>query len=106
MNDSTNALSQLIEKHVNTLKSNGSEVIEALNAAPPDLAKAQAVSHMIKGAAGSIGFANYAEAAMHLEKHLKALIKADLPADDQTFQYLDVFSILREALEPSQSSLY
>lgn len=106
MSDMNNQISELIDRHMSTLKTNGKQVSMAMRAIPADVKTAQSVAHMIKGASGSIGFRELSEAAMDLEKHLKSLIASDEAPTNQSYSLLDRFEEISNNLKPTDSSLY
>ncbi len=103
---SDNALRELVEKHTLSLKQSGLSVIEYLKSDPPNIDEARLGAHTIKGAAGSIGFETYSNAALNLEQHLKKLIASGESLTQQSAELLTVFEHSCDQLTPEKSSLY
>jgi HPt (histidine-containing phosphotransfer) domain-containing protein len=90
------------------------ELLAQSAATPSDAAalitKAQAISHQIKGSAGSIGFAEVARAAAVLDGNLKEMrTRPDPIAAEQlqpALQLLDQLRTAAETTSPEESTLY
>lgn len=99
-----NTLSALIKKHTNTLKDQGQTLIQALDAKPARLDEARALSHMLKGSSGSLGFRRFMELSLAIEQKCKAILAGDESTLDP--ETLDEFRDLIENLTHKDSELY
>ncbi len=98
------SLSQLIEKHVSTLKTDGTKLLSLLRTEPIHADEAHKLAHKLKGAAGSLGFQEYTELVTSIEAQCKA---ADTPNALKIEQDLIAqFAVIVEGLSAEQSVIY
>lgn len=96
-----NGLSQLIEKHITTLQTDGARLFDLLKGEPCDLEATRVLSHTLKGAAGSLGFREYAQACQEIESQCKEFLQSGRDASPADWNdYQDV--LLNISLEDSE----
>lgn len=95
-------LSDLIEKHVPTLKNRGHDLCRLLNEDPQKIDEIKALSHLLSGSSGSLGFRTYHELTSQIESICKINgTEAKIPTELAH----EFFHCVNE-LAPKKSSLY
>lgn len=107
MNTYMETLRPLVERHVETLRREGSDAIEALESDAPHMDRAVEALHKIKGSSGSIGFKEFSILSTRFHGHVKTLREINSRGlDDEGKNLLHDFKIALRNLKPEQSNLY
>ena len=100
-------LRPLVERHVETLRREGHDAIEALESAPPRMDLATEALHKIKGSSGSIGFKEFPVLSARFPGHVKNPTEVNSRnLDEEGKNLLSEFKIALQNLKPEQSNLY
>ena len=107
-------LRALVKRHCVTLAEQVATIGQLLNEAPCDgkvngIARAQSITHQIKGTAGSMGFAAVGSAAAVLDDKLKLLAHEPTASAEQMRVIRELFARLKgmsDQTKPEASSLY